>query len=390
VDLWKILVKILIFSLIWLYSSVETVMASNPRSSPDTAEADSAEAIYYELRRQLVSGELPAGSRLPSLRTMARQFHATINHAQRAVQRLRQEQLIETRHGSGIYVPDAATRVRHILLVSPHTGDEWSDYTWAVSRLFSCDARTRLMIESAPTCHKDQPEHVAFRRKMHEIITGGVDAVLFNGLIEMQLEFLCDYVDRVPLICFASDEAIAQHIPCSRVVSDWHHGGYIGMRHLIEVGCENIVVTRHSSSPYGILRHLLDGIDAAAADSIRPVNIKPFLASTSYSTEQIDQQIDELFDGDVRPDGVFAHADWLAVRMIARLQRRGLRVPEDVAVLGYYDTSWAMMTDPPLSSVSTNSQEVVQAIKEILDGRRFKESRTIRPRLSIRGSTQRS
>jgi LacI family transcriptional regulator len=66
-----------------------------------------------------------------------------------------------------------------------------------------------------------------------------------------------------------------------------------------------------------------------------------------------------LFGGDVRPDAVFCGNDQIARGVIDALRERGLRVPEDAAVVGF--DNWeivAVETRPPLSSVDMNLREL--------------------------------
>jgi LacI family transcriptional regulator len=68
-----------------------------------------------------------------------------------------------------------------------------------------------------------------------------------------------------------------------------------------------------------------------------------------------------LFDGvprDSAPDAVFAGDDDIAAGLIRALRRRGLRVPDDVAVVGFNDSPLADALDPPLTSVHMPLEEV--------------------------------
>ncbi len=51
-------------------------------------------------------------------------------------------------------------------------------------------------------------------------------------------------------------------------------------------------------------------------------------------------------------DGVFAASDAVAAGAIETLRAMGRRVPEDVGIVGFDDSAWALRTDPPLSTVS--------------------------------------
>jgi len=60
--------------------------------------------IAEQLRSQCLSGRLPAGTRLPSVRELAQQLAVNVNTVFRIYERLAADGLIELRHGDGTYV----------------------------------------------------------------------------------------------------------------------------------------------------------------------------------------------------------------------------------------------------------------------------------------------
>jgi LacI family transcriptional regulator len=69
-----------------------------------------------------------------------------------------------------------------------------------------------------------------------------------------------------------------------------------------------------------------------------------------------------------RPDAVFATNDLMAVGALRAIQEHGLRVPGDVAVVGFDDFAVAATTDPPLTTVSHDIRRVGEAAVEALLG----------------------
>jgi LacI family gluconate utilization system Gnt-I transcriptional repressor len=80
-------------------------------------------------------------------------------------------------------------------------------------------------------------------------------------------------------------------------------------------------------------------------------------------------------------DAVFTCNDDLALGALFECQRRGIRVPEDVAIVGFNDLDFCSATVPPLSSISTERRRMgtwaAEAILEIIrgNGRRPKQTR---------------
>lgn len=53
----------------------------------------------------------------------------------------------------------------------------------------------------------------------------------------------------------------------------------------------------------------------------------------------------------VTPDGIFAANDTSAVSIICELKKAGIRVPEDIAIVGFNDVHIAKVIDPPLTTI---------------------------------------
>ncbi|MFC0672557.1 LacI family DNA-binding transcriptional regulator [Brachybacterium hainanense] len=76
-----------------------------------------------------------------------------------------------------------------------------------------------------------------------------------------------------------------------------------------------------------------------------------------------------LLGRDVPVDALVCANDELAIGALAGLRRAGLRVPEDVAVIGYDDTPDALFTAPPLSSISPDKQVLARTALDLLTER---------------------
>ncbi|PRY65042.1 LacI family transcriptional regulator [Glaciihabitans tibetensis] len=69
----------------------------------------------------------------------------------------------------------------------------------------------------------------------------------------------------------------------------------------------------------------------------------------------------ELLQRDPLIDGVFAAADSVAAGAVEALREAGRRIPEDVGIVGFDDSSWALRTQPPLSTVHQPATELGEA-----------------------------
>ena len=74
-----------------------------------------------------------------------------------------------------------------------------------------------------------------------------------------------------------------------------------------------------------------------------------------------------LFDGRTRCDAIVAANDWMALGALEALRARGIRVPEDVAVVGFDDIDEARFATPPLTTVLQSPRQLgIEAARLVL------------------------
>jgi LacI family transcriptional regulator len=134
---------------------------------------------------------------------------------------------------------------------------------------------------------------------------------------------------------------------CS-VSIDQVHGGYIGLQYLHSLGHENILwisgPTHHHQSNQRFV-----GISLAAQELGIELQVLNSPSLDFISGEQIAPEILAL---PRRPDAIFAGNDALALGITNYLLKEGVRVPEDISILGFDNVSYAESAIVPLSTVS--------------------------------------
>uniref|UniRef100_UPI0013E3F2D5 substrate-binding domain-containing protein n=1 Tax=Microbacterium sp. CPCC 204701 TaxID=2493084 RepID=UPI0013E3F2D5 len=104
------------------------------------------------------------------------------------------------------------------------------------------------------------------------------------------------------------------------------------------------------------------------------------------------EQLARRAPGD-RPDGLVVSNDHLAIGLVHGLVSRGVRVPEDVAVVGYDDIEFAAIAAVPLTSVRQPAREMGRTAADMLlariGGTAVPELANVvyRPELVVREST---
>lgn len=179
----------------------------------------------------------------------------------------------------------------------------------------------------------------------------------------------------------------------SSVAVDDVEGGRIAARHLVEVGRRRIAFV---GGPEG-LEQIDDRLAGARSvvDQHEGVSIEmfPTEALSVLEGRRIGAQLVEMAP-ERRPDAVFAANDLLAMGVLQALVMTGsLRVPEDVALIGYDDIDFASAAVVPISSVRQPAIEIGATAVDLLlkeagaGAAADREQVVFQPRLVVRAST---
>ena len=94
-------------------------------------------------------------------------------------------------------------------------------------------------------------------------------------------------------------------------------------------------------------------------------------------------------------DGIFAVNDLTAIRAMSIIKRSGYRIPDDIAIVGFSNSLYSSMTDPPLTTIEQQGFEIGQRAASLLLERILSEVdidtrvEQIKTDLIVRGSSLR-
>ncbi|HZM75838.1 MAG TPA: LacI family DNA-binding transcriptional regulator [Candidatus Limnocylindrales bacterium] len=176
---------------------------------------------------------------------------------------------------------------------------------------------------------------------------------------------------------------------CSVAVDDVH-GGRLAAEHLLERGHRHVAfVGGPMSIPQVTDRHRGFSATIGAAALLDAVTTPSLTVASGRGAAA---QIAELPTRQ-RPTALFCANDLLALGALHELTQRGLRVPQDVAIVGYDDIEFAAAAAVPLSSVSQPREQLGRAATELLldeiepDGTHQHRHVIFQPDLVVRAST---
>ena len=154
------------------------------------------------------------------------------------------------------------------------------------------------------------------------------------------------------------DRFFSVSVPC--IASDNFGGGWLAAQKLKEFGCRRVAFIRYGSTLTNEPSKRKDGFVAACIELGLPFDVLALEDDAPFS-EIRDFLCERIHDEQQPLDGVFAGTDALAWRIIRLLKELGLRVPEDIQVIGFDGIRMFGDQDYIVSTIVQPVQEIAEA-----------------------------
>ncbi|MFP4373966.1 MAG: LacI family DNA-binding transcriptional regulator [Spirochaetaceae bacterium] len=182
---------------------------------------------------------------------------------------------------------------------------------------------------------------------------GDLEAVRASGVPYVLLHFLAEGIE---------------HETTNYVYVDHILGGRLATEHLINAGCRRILCLTERERQF---KERTEGYRRAHRERKLPVH-EHLIFSTDATFEAGYRTILDNRDTLAAADGIFAQADITAFGVLAALRELGVRVPDDLPLVGYDDIRMAGLTEPPLTTIHQPQEELVRSacrrLVELLGG----------------------
>lgn len=179
----------------------------------------------------------------------------------------------------------------------------------------------------------------------HKRVDGLIASLSFDTT---NLDHFQHFFDKnIPVIFFDRvDESSEQ----THVIIDNYKCGYIATSHLIEQGCRRIaMLTANLNRNVYAQRHR--GYSDALYDAGIPYH-KNLVMVRDLSEKSALDAAHEILAMKQRPDGLFVTNDFRAAVCMQEFKRNGLKVPEDIAIVGFNNDPISKIIDPQLTTIN--------------------------------------
>lgn len=204
-----------------------------------------------------------------------------------------------------------------------------------------------------------------------------VDGLFFTGIFK---DSFFDSVAALNVPTVLIDSYVHQSNLCNVGLEDFQ-GSYQATNYLIENGHRRIAFASPSIKDGGVLQERFLGYKAALAKASIPFD-KELIIKQEMDIESCKKAADELM---LHPDitALVVTADIMAAGIMAALHEKGVRIPEDISVVGFDDINICQLTTPTLTTIhqdmNLKGRLAVDFMLQLLEGRPLEKSEITLP-----------
>lgn len=349
---------------------------------------------YHQLKEELCDrikkGELVPNQQLPTENSLAQQFNLSRHTVRTALDDLEKEGWIIREQGRGTFVSNqVARRIGCVaVIVKSITNHIFPEIIRGISSVLT-DAKYEIKLYLTRNDHEREAEY------LKQILDSEIDGVIIeqaHNIFPMinQKYFKALEQRRIPYLMIHS---YSPELDPAYIVVDDFLGGYLATQYLLQLGHRYIACIYNSDAKQGLDR--LAGYKKALLEyDIDPIPslIGQYQYQTEYSRFPF-HFTQALLQRSERPTAIFCYNDLDAIRALDAIRHLGLKVPEDISIIGFNDSVLTTVSEIKLTSVRHPKNELGQEAASYLLGmikRRIdKPQSVIEPELVIRSSCRR-
>ncbi len=344
------------------------------RSELIVREVPAADTLAAKLRRELDAKRFRPGDFVITERALARREGIDRNIVHKAVNALVREGRLERRAGKGVYMPGAVGRWRQAAstsrLVHVLVADLAANMCVEIARGIKqagLSAGVRIQVHDA---HGSLESDLQVLRKLPETAVHGaiIDSVHHPRFAEVLYEL---HAVRYPFVLV--DETL-RDLQVPSVVADNYRGGYLAGRALMDRRHRRIAFTGFLGAD--TVRARLEGLCDAMAEAgvvldrslVVPVRLEPveILELPADQATEIERAVRQILERPDRPTAIFFSTDLFMPQAYRAIRGLGLRIPEDVSVVGFDGDPLGRLLSPTLATVRQPAREMGKVAMEML------------------------
>jgi DNA-binding LacI/PurR family transcriptional regulator len=313
-----------------------------------------SQQVAVQIQRQIDEGSWAVGSSLPSMRELAIRFGVSLTTIQKAMQDLSHKDVIDLRPRQGGIVkvtkacaPSPRDQIGLVVMIDPEVSVPlwWQNSITHAAQVVLAESGYRLTMFN---CWYRKPDHAKQVIAAMESSIGslaGMFSFLMDGIVELTKYF--DSVD-LPWMTVNPTDWRTHH---NFVMADNLAGGRMVGHCFARLGYERVAVLYDELKGVSPLEKVTGLCQGYLENEISPAGIQLVRCADMQEPAGFDA-MREYLKHHVPPQGIFATGDSLAIGAMRACQDMGLRIPQDIGVVGATGVPLALLrSDPPLTEL---------------------------------------
>ena len=211
--------------------------------------------------------------------------------------------------------------------------------------------------------------HESYEREVltvQNLMTRSLDGLLVSLCAETSnVDHFKEVHDKgLPIVFF---DRVTNDIKTHKVICNNFRGAYEATHHLAQQGFTRIAHITSSNS-LSITLERLEGYLKALEDNGLQLDERyiKYCIHGGMIKEETEAAVHELLSMEEKPDAIFTASDRLSTTSFSILKKMGIRIPEDMAIVGFTNSVSADVFDPPLTTILQPAFEIGQTATEML------------------------
>ncbi len=200
---------------------------------------------------------------------------------------------------------------------------------------------------------------------LNTMIQFGVDGILAS-LTKMtrDIDSVLQTLNTSPLILF---DKVSNKIPCTQITINDEEAAFNAIEHLINIGKKRIAIIKEREFSYNSEKRYAGYLKALKEHNIE-VDEKIIISVDDISLQQGKRMTNLLLSFKKRPDAIFTITDSAAVGVIQTLRKFNIKIPDEIAVVGFSNSRLSTVIEPNLTTIDQPGEIIGKtAIKYLIE-----------------------
>lgn len=325
--------------------------------------------LKTNIKNWILSGKIKPNQKIPSENQLAESFGISRHTVRQAIGELVNEGLLYREHGKGTFVQlldncnkkTSSQRVKIAVITTYITDYIFPHIIKGIESVVTEKGHALSLLSTGNNQEKE-------RKCLETVLLEGIDGLIVeptkstlpNPNIDL---YLLLQQKNIPFVMLHSSYV---ELNASMVALDDAKGAYLVTKHLIDMGHEHIAGIFKKDDMQG--RNRFRGFVKAHQDALLSVDARMI---SSYDTEErnsiVPKFLNQMFnETTLKPTAIVCYNDEIAIQVVNEIANLGFSVPEDISVTGFDDSTLALVSSVPLTTVRHPKAEMGQVAAKLL------------------------